>query len=633
MAIIDETQSTAQPQTPGQAYQQPQFQAGAQTTQPDQGQQTQAKWSFHNPGSFGRAPLSRGVGSEALQAIKEALIEELKSAEQTYEMSVITVDRAAETKLDFSALVICLRDKSALTEGVGYHTLLIEGSGEELNTNTENVNGRQVEVFHPTSDACDSVVNNIVMQKIKAAFPGIPAFMADFCVVPRSFNPKDKNAIHNLTVNAGLAAMTEVSIHKRGFLDMNWASSAKDSSLKADLIITSEQIEDCVGNPIRSDVRVNLSSKLNTNTQGGAQNTINTGDMVTKISTLGGFVDLVFSPVSPQANTYNAYAPQIPTATQKYLPRFVITNFESMFLSTHSAQLLSILTSFAVRNDNNWIQAFRQIPQAGGKIDMHDIGGVGYEMNFEGNQTGFGKRVNTSADAFRPENLGQLVSAAISPDLVISLDVPEAGAQSWYTGLFSAASTGMDQRAINAVISAANQLTNGAFVNNFKPGSSIFVGQPERVHLGYYIDENGAKRDLRDIDYLAVCNLCGEREPSVITLWSNTFTRLDIDIRIRLADRKRIISSLKPSAVFTGFANRVTFTREFMDALVISCNAVGVAMSISTPMNTGDFNNERGVASFLQGARLSNNVAGVFNRGYSQGAAVPGMNFNTFGRW
>jgi hypothetical protein len=487
-------------------------------------------------------------------------------------------------------------------------------------------------------------MNQIVTDKVRAAFPGQPVYFADYCVVPRNFDVKDKTAMHNLTVNASLAAATELSIHQKGFEDLNFAKFAKDSTLKAELTFGRDQIEDCVGLPMRSDFKVLLASKLNTQQGQPSQVSINSGDRVTKLSLLGGYIDLVYVPpmnagmgnmYQPQgmANPYGMQQQQ-PQQTQLYIPRAIITNYESIFTSSYAAQLLSILTSFSLRSEDNWIQALKPIAMAGGKTDMHDIGGVGYEMNYDKNPNGFGSRVDTSANTFTMTNFGQLVASAINRDLVISMDIPEAGASTWAGAVYPFAAN-KDGGAIEAIIASANQLTNGFFHQKFPQGSTVFVSEPEKVHLGYYTDENGTKRDLRDIDYLAVLNLAGaSNEPSYIKLWSDTYTMTGVPIQQRLADRKKVITALKPSAVFTGFANRVTFSQLFLDALVDSCNAVGVAMTVTTPMNTGDFNTERGTGAFLQGARLSNNIGGVFNRGYvGNNQQGNGAQFTGFSRW
>jgi hypothetical protein len=232
-------------------------------------------------------------------------------------------------------------------------------------------------------------------------------------------------------------------------------------------------------------------------------------------------------------------------------------------------------------------------------MDMYDIGKLNYEANTENNPSGVGAYVDTKTASFTLDTLATYCSTIIQNGLVISIDVPEAGPQSWYLSVFHAASMG-SQQAIDVIMNAANSLTNGNFAKYFQPGSQIFTGPSDPVHLGTYLDKNGAKRDLRDIDYLSVIHLTGDKELNTIRSWGDTFVRTDFPSMLRLSERKRIIMGLtRDSAEITGFANRVTFTSAFLDALANGCRDTNISVRINTPMNADDFNSQRAVAGFV----------------------------------
>ena len=587
------------------------------------------KWSFHSS-MFSKAPIGRGVGSETLTRLQTALTEVYKQANPEVEITLIPIDNTSETSLAYSALVVCLRYKNTPELGVGYHTLIVEATGEKIQPKFENVNQTQVEIFRVAGDAADPILIAKVAEKVRSAFPQSALYQAEFCVVPRAFDTENKVAVHQLALSAGLAVSTELDVRASGFQDLNLATAAHDSNLVVNMTFARQQLENAVSEPIRSDLLLSFTSQQQQQQQNVS---VNSGDRTARIAELSAFIDLVWAPVGQQAGMFNPYTPVQPQLQQKYAARMVVTHMQSTFAVTPPAQLLALVTALSVRDDNNWIQAFRPTPTPGNDIDMHDIGSVGIEANFENSPTGFGTRINTKADSFRPESLGQLVGATIQPGLIISLDIPECGPETWYSSIFAAASNGSVD-ATEAIYNAANKLTNNNFQKYFPQGSLMFADQGNRIHTGYYIDRNGVKRDIRDIDYLAVMNVVGERDPQAIRDWSDTFTRVQFPLSQRLAARKRTIMAItNQTAEFTGFAQRVTFTQTFMDALARACKDAGLNVRINTPLNSGEFNNERGVAGFVGQAIMQAGGSSVFNRDFGTPMAAAGGFFQQNSRW
>ena len=560
------------------------------------------RWSFHGAGLFA-APISRGVGSEYYNKLKDNLIEIYKQANDQVEIGIIDLDNTAEPALAFSAMVVAMRHKKDMNTGVAYHVLLIEATGEKITPIFETINNQQVEIMRVTSDAIDEVLMSKVLDKVRKAFPTGPWNSTDATVVPASFNPEDKIAVHRLALNAGLANGTELEIRVNGFKDLNLNTIQNDSTLNINIGFNRQQIEDAVGTPMRSDLLLNFASKKN-NQQGQRNVSVNSGDKEVKISELSGFIDLIWSPVNPMG-MFNPYAQVQPTQTQKYAARLVITNLASNFSYTPGSVLLSLVTAMSLRDDNNWIQAFRPTAMTGKEIDMTDIGALNIEANLSNEPSGFGTRIDTKSDNFKLEDLGQLVAALIQPGLIISMDCPESGPQAWYLSLFSAAANG-SSAAYNIIYDAANRLTNGSFGKHMPHGTPMFTDMNNRVHVGTWIDRNGNKRDIRDIDHLAVCNLVGDRNPQLIRDFSDTYLRTQYPLPLRLAARKKILSGLtNETATFNGFAQRVTFTAVFLDALIKGIKDTGLGVRVNTPLTGSDFNNQRGVATFANSALLT----------------------------
>lgn len=574
-------------------------------TQPQATAPVAQGWSFHTGGLFG-APIGKDLSSDYMTKLKNGLEEIYKSADPSTEIQLVVLDPTNEPALVFSAIVVVLRIKDQPKLGVAYHVLICESTSEPLSPLLENINGQQVEILRITSDALDNVLVNKVKERVMRMNPGMTPYLVDACVVPRNFDPEDKRKLQQLALNAGMACKTELVTRTPGWSDFNLGMNQRDSTLVINQAFNHQQIEDAVGNPMRSDVLITFSSQKNREQGQQNQGLINTGDREAKVSEVSGFIDLVWAPAQPQ-NQMGYYTPAA-VATQKYVARLVLTNLSSNFAFTPSSMLLSLGTALTLRDDNNWMQSFRPV-QTGRDIDMHDLGAMNIEANLANEPTPFGTRINTKADTFRLEDMGRFIASLIQAGLLFSLDCPENGPQSWYTSIFAAASNG-STAAYDGIYEAAQDLTNGGFGRHFAKGTAMFIDTANRVHLGTWVDANGVKRDIRDIDTVAVANLIGERDPQVIREWSDTFLRVDYPLAQRLAARKKIIAGLtNHSAVFSGFAQRVTFSSAFLDALSKGIRELNIPVRVVTPLSSASFNDSRGVAGFVQQGLLAPGVS------------------------
>lgn len=557
-------------------------------------------FSFHTGGLFG-SPIGRGLGSETYAKFKNKLQEIFKqTTDKNVEIALIDLDNVNEPALVYSCLLIAMRFRDRPQLGVSYYTILLEDTGEKLQPVYDNINGQQVEILKVTSDAFDSVLAQKAFEKASLAFNTVEARAVDGCVLPADFNLEDNRAVYGIALNAGWACGTDLEGRFPDSMDVNLAAVKHESSLNVNVSFNRKQLLDAVGNPMRSDVLINFDSRKNT--QGNKFASVNSGDKEVKISELSGFIDLVWLD-NPQ-NNFNLYMQQNQQQMQKYGARLIITNLVSNHIYTLPSVLLALATSISVKDDNNWIQAFRPIPTSSKELDMADIGALNIEANMMKDPSGYGVRVDTKSDNFKLEDLGQLVAALVKPGLMISMDCPEYGPQSWYLSVFSAASLG-SQQAYAAIFNAAMTLTNGLFAKYFQMGTAMFTDTNNRIHNGYYIDKNGQKKDIRDIDHLAVCNLVGDRNPQFIRDWSDTFLKVQYPQPLRLFHRKKMIQALTgETAVITGFSQRVTFTSAFMDALIASIIEVGLSVKVSTPLSGSDITSVRGVATFAHAALM-----------------------------
>lgn len=589
-----QAQSKPEPQ-----YQQPEPQY---QQQPEPQGFTRSPFSLSSGGLFG-SPIGRGLGSEVYSKFKDKLKSIFQSAlDPNAEIAIIDLDNVNEPALMYSSIIIAMRFKNRPHLGISYYIILLEDTGDKLLPVFDNINGMQVEIQRVTGDAFDDVLLQKAHEKVAMFFNTDNVHYIEGTVVPSDFNTEDNRAVYSIALNAGWACGTDLETRDPEFLDLNLTTSPNDSQLNINVAFGKQTLLDATGLPMRSDLLINFDSRKNV--QGNQRNqSVNNGDRELKLSTLSGFIDLVW--IEQDHNAFNvAYQQQQQQLKQKYAARLVITNLVSNHLYTMSSVLLALSTAVAVRDENNWIQTFRPTRTSTREVDMSDIGALNIEANLMKEPNNYGTRVDTKTDSFRLENLGQLVASLVQPGLMISLDCPEAGPQSWYLSVFMAAARG-SQGAYSTIHAAAEMLTNGHFGMNFNYGEPMFTDVHNRIHNGYYIDKQGQRCDIRDIDHLAVCNLVGERDPRLIKEWSNTFLKKNDPAPIRMAARKRMIENLTgESAVFTGFSERVTFTANFLNALVSGIAATGLYVKVSTPLSGSDITATRGVGTFADQAIL-----------------------------
>lgn len=595
-----QARTTGVPPQAAQAAQQQQFQQEPPS-------QPGGRWSFHGASRL-NSPVSRGIGSEYLVKLTKAIGEKLKEVDKGIEISLIPMDNSQDRSLYYSLLVLCVSYKNSPKRAMACHTLIIEATGEKPQAivQSQQFNGatQHIEVMRTASWMWSYNNDNSARVKAKIAqhYPGVEILDADAAVVPRKFNPEDPWSIEALVQNAGLACSNELDRIQPDWFDLDLSSFSNDSYLVTDIAFGRPDTLDAVGNNVRSDVTVAFKSMKNANQQqtqalGGQSNEVT-------ISEVNGFLNIVWTDQDNQSFYVNPYQ-QTPPPTQKFGVEFVITDIKSNFAMTPANVLLAIVnSSIGLSMDNNWIQGLRPTTREGDQT--HDIGGLNIEGKLDKLATNyaeyrnyevFSPKADTSLDTFNLEALGRFVSALIQPGMSVAIDIPDCGPQSWYLRPFADALNASDS-AYSLLYNAAQTLTGNNFGKHFQYGHPIFNGGIQRIHMGWYEDRAGHIKDLRHIDYLAVCNLVGERNPMAIREWSDTFLRTDFNQSLRLQARKKMIGSLTgETAEYHEFGTRGTLSADFLLALTRGIAETAVRTKVNTPLSNSEFISRRGVAT------------------------------------
>lgn len=614
--IIGVQTGQAQPQPQPQ----PQYTGPVETPRADVRGTTQASgpevlpwYASHSNNSPMGALIGMSIGGEILNILVEKFSKFYKSAPKNIEFSLLAQDRQQNSGLHFSCLVICATDKQL--GATAYHTLVLEATNEPISSVMQPLpNGAGVEITRLPSDAADAALAIRVENLLKASFPKSRLLTADSTIVPRSFDMSSDQAIYNLAYNAALACGSELNLARPSFEDIQigklMAATQGRRSLSIATYFGRSAKFDAVGNPSRADFRCVCKDTPPNRTNNLA---VNTQEQSTYLSEVTGFIDVVYV----GGNEINPYAPQQQVKRDSYASRLVITDIDKLAGYTVGSMLLAISTLSVLSGNGAWMAAFKpkSIAQKG-TVDYSDVGALGYENDFFGQPELANKKIDftNSAGNMNPDALlGQFLSILFKPGIMISFDIPDAGPQTWYSRIFAAASRGRPAAA-QSIIEAAVALTNGQFDRNFNV-NNIFLDRGNRIHLGYYMNRNNEMRDIRDLDYLAVANQYGEMDRQRIVDWSETFTRQDLPLELRMAERKKMIMSFFNNQVtFTGYAERVTFSGMFLDALINAIKACGMHVNLVSTGTAGDFNAARAGASYAPAA--------IFN---GQGYATPSI--------
>lgn len=599
----------------------PEQEQSQQTQQQSQGQtQTQAQpqgnkgWSFHQGNLFQR-PIATGSGSEGFLKLKESIKTVLEETEDTkaIQFQLIELTREQYPQLNYSSLVLVGRLKDS--DQIGYHILLLSGTGEPLADVEQTLNSRTYRAPRVSGLAVNDILITLTENLIKASDRTIKG--VNYCsstVIGSLLDSTDKNAVRKLISNAGLAIYTILGQRFGNIGDINLSSLERDSNNIIEVNFDRVVGKDAVGNPVRSDVCVRwISAKPGTREERMRPNTGNNDIVVTELS---GYIDFLFT-ANQQANPFMQYQPNAQMPTAKFASRLVVTDIYSDWSLSPSAVLLAIASTSGLVQENNWYQSFRPRMRDSGSTDMSDVGALNIEGNL-GNPMAppgtYGQVVDTHDHNFDLPALGQLLTSLVQPGMTVALDCPRNGPQSWFTALFAKAAMTADINAgANAEITRhANHLTGGLFTQNFnafvKQGhaASYFARSPEIVLNGNWTEANGTVRSINDFDYLAYANLVGGRDPSQLRDWTDLFTRLDIPTTQRLDTFRRILGQLTSGRFqITDISNRVTFSSAFLMSLYHAVSGTGIPLTVRTPMDPEEFSNTRSYAGFASAALVA----------------------------
>lgn len=594
--------------------------------------------SFMNLGSINRAAMSRSPQAEVLTKTQAALAEPFKQLDPAFEGRLIPVD-SQETRLSHSMLVVALRYADNRNSPIAFHTLILAGSGNLPPPKQVQFNGHTIEVLITEGDIYNDNTLIEIKKKLEQVYgTGANLLPADAVVVPKDLDLTDKDAVYRLTANAVAAAQSFLD-NQTDRPDLNLREVSKsDATLNVRLSLQQNQPQplNAVGQPVRNDVVLDVTATSNTQ-----QTNVAIGqDKTAEIGQVRGFLNLLWDPVQA-IQTYGANAQlqfmqqgQEPP-TRKYRPQFVITDSYLTDLSSTAAQVFALLPVLFLQEHNQWQNILRPRVLSGQDIDLQDAGALNIEANIFNEQTGVGGRgphLNIKGANFTADDFAYMMFMTIRPTLGIAMDISECGPNTWYNGVFGAASFRQD--AYDELYNATDYLFDGEFSKIFARGEAITVADNNRIFEGQYVAANNQVRDLRDLDnLLAVLNhpsTAGEKV--LFDTYVNSYNNQAVDLNARLWDRLRVLKEMNSTVQVTGFSRRFYFSQKYLAAVAACVQKLGIAFR---PQNQfiDQSQTTRVAAGLGENVFGQVNTAGIFNTGFGTTIQTPVGLGGFGGRW
>lgn len=341
----------------------------------------------------------------------------------------------------------------------------------------------------------------------------------------------------------------------------------------------------------------------------------------------------------PAADMFNYVDTQQQHRPVLFRPVLTITDIrqEAWHLPLSFTMFLIGLTTMTLAN-RKWIHALG--PTRGGDataIDYRDTGNLNHELKLMTEHTnGIATRIDTKADGF-DKMFDSYMKAVFGADAtpLVCLHIPGGALNSPALRVFRVAGMTINEKLPEAVkvaqynnrqsarktiYNAMNAMTNGKFAEIYGPEvGDICYDENNRVLMGTYVNSRGETRDLREIDQLAIMNLCsvnGSYDAQTVGMYSNSIEDINSDMDKRLAVRAAIVKGLVPSATIDNYAVPVLFEGRALVALAVAMSQHNVRIN--------ELGNDTNAANDLFAA---SNLMGSNSMSLS---AISGQSFSSF---
>lgn len=581
---------TAATSTAPEAAAAPQQQAHVQqpVQAPQQMTQTQFNGGIGNVNSFfersGKTQGGDARSSEALQIFSRLKDQAVAQQDLSNDFSILRFDRD-QNQVGWSSLVIA---KAVTLNGkpvIAIRPLIMPNAGIELPARKTVIqNGMHQETIETEVDVASVFSKKyharlVAFVQASLGKTNAQVVLAGAYPIPAEFNLKEGELqLRDLlikSVNACddfLARLSGERPFTVGIL------KGQDETLAAKIDTRDQPVLDVLGNPIRSDVVVSMQRVKRNGQQ--QENEFYEADV--KLNQVSMFTNLEYQQTQQIAPVFGQQQ-QAPVAP--CVAAVVITNVrqaEWIKANTPEMYWLALTNAYRSTHGHAWARPF--VPQTGKVKDLRDIGALGWLSQLQ-------NKIDTKSASFDDAQFGQLMLQMVQQKPVFQIDLDRMGENGAVDGMLLDAAGGENQQ--KAVQTAVRQITNliGQDFGKFFDYTTqpILVKTGQTIDLGYYIDEEGEKRDRRELDNLGALNAS---EGNLGEWWayygSQQNTQVHPDVRAKQS-RNFDRQYLGATVTYTGKAERCTFNPKFIEALDAAIAAAGlqVTMDNTSVLNSG----------------------------------------------
>lgn len=320
--------------------------------------------------------------------------------------------------------------------------------------------------------------------------------------------------------------------------------------------------------PIRKDVELHVTIRH------GQSNdrSMNDGKMEELVGVLSGYFDLRFNPNFRG----NPYAPHNNIKEYPFKVFFVCTDYRTGDGTLMTPSVLWLLNGAVpeLAADWMWINYFTENSNLSSKdIDYNNIGLLNIQANIGNDPKGYGDPIKVNDPKLAERGLGAFIATNVDPSLIMAIDVPRAGPNTWFLSAFRHAASGHSETATARLINGVSTLIGRPFSSKhrmFAPGGC-------KVNGGYFTVK-GERRDLRCVEsYLGFAALVTANNGGVadIAAFNDTYIVRGLADEIRQAERLEMLKAFGVQFVLKEDIDRVILNGPFLDDVATALKSKG----------------------------------------------------------
>lgn len=520
---------------------------------------------------FGAEGISARETTEVVSKFMEAMTEVIKASSITG-VTLVPID-GTSANLNISAIAVATKVESELL----VYTMFLEATGPGQGQLADRVvplqrnNYAQVSIPSVTGDLIDNDTLARVAATVKAYVKHNGEMVSVGTHVIHRELAMDVESTFKYAVRQHLRTALNALISERNIITDNetvfcltqWSNNIFACRSEG----ATHHSLDNSGLPSRQDLSISLTV-IDPAKGHGNQAVANSNEL----GRSAGYPELRFTGLIPGVMVINPANGLPMPAKCQFQPRFVITDTQLETRTfNYQLQLLTLAMTTLFNRNKAWMAAYRpQFLSGGTASKFRDISALAHEIH--------------EPIDLKTTDIQAVLSTYCHDSMQYVIHVPETGETTWFQNLLRevAANVG-DARA--AYIQHADALTNGQFSKLVDPKDPLVVMEQDRVILGYYVDSEGDRRDLREIDYLAILNMVGATDMPLVERFDNTFNPNTGDVEVRLSERVKILQHIfRDNMVIKGYATPLILTASHLEALWQAIRKCGV-----DPRTSGDF--------------------------------------------